>query len=24
VNINDRVLVRHADPNLKVPDPACT
>lgn len=24
VNINDRVLVRHADPNLRVPDPACT
>jgi Tfp pilus assembly protein PilV len=24
VNVNDRVLVRHADPNLKVPDPACT
>jgi prepilin-type N-terminal cleavage/methylation domain-containing protein len=24
VNITDQVLVRHADPNLKVPDPACT
>jgi type II secretory pathway pseudopilin PulG len=24
VNMTDRVLVRHADPNLKVPDPACT
>jgi Tfp pilus assembly protein PilV len=23
VNINDRVLVRHADSNLKVPDPVC-
>jgi hypothetical protein len=24
VNINDQVMVRHADPNLSVPDPACT
>lgn len=24
VNVNDRVMIRHADPNLKVPDPACT
>jgi prepilin-type N-terminal cleavage/methylation domain-containing protein len=24
VRMNDQVLVRHADPNLKVPDPACT
>jgi type II secretory pathway pseudopilin PulG len=24
VNITDQVMVRHADPNLSVPDPACT
>jgi hypothetical protein len=24
VNISDQVMVRHADPNLSVPDPACT
>jgi type II secretory pathway pseudopilin PulG len=24
VNVSDQVMVRHADPNLSVPDPACT